>query len=822
MMRAKGLGLVASGRRNIRPGKVYDSLYAKHALLGTNPIIGGDHSTTYDTLNHMAHIVRTTLIDTKKVAPTLQGKTLRETLRNCWEHVYNHFQYKMDATGIEQIRRPSRSWLDRKEGIDCDCMSVVLSSLLHHLKINHAFRKAEYKPEVGWQHVYVVVPKENVSITLFEDERKTERNQYYVLDCVVDQFDYEVPYLKKFDKPMKIQYLNGTDILGYSGGISRNLAMEQLLAGYGTEFDALDALDGLSGLNENTMLSAFLNGLKQHLINTRQILAINPQLTAGLYDTQTFKKRLDALIDAFDTPNNLGGILGELVKLEEHEQLQGLHGQLGFFKKLKNAVKKVASKVQSTVKKVANKVGEGLKKIGKAIVRYNPATIAIRNGLILAMKINLFRLAEKIGYGYWTEQEAQAKGLDLNEWKKNRDVLEKVRKIHKGMGGKLSKLDSAIKKGWEHGVKKHNLIHGLGKVFIGRNIAEQKALLAVKQRQLQAATPLLQLVQEKLNNTGFKAMLNPEQSHKELQELFLAIKQNKNGIATKLSLAYKPAQVANGYEQGSYRNYLSKVQSIEALVAKFGGTPAQLKEAVDIGKQVQINSTSLGEAAVASTTAAGAILAKIGLLLKSVNFAAMFRGKANSPNVDESEMKAVDVTDSLSEDDEDEGDPDVSPVPVDKLLTEYAPKADLVSKLTTNPTVQTIANLTANKAKEVVQDFTKQQAVQLLQKVQNSPKAQEMAKSPLVQELKKVIVSPTDQKDNIQEAEVVESNITRTNQTNNTVKYVAMGVAAFTTVYVLSKAFAQQRSAISKSNEQDLQGTPKKSSRTKRVLAISM
>jgi hypothetical protein len=817
-----GLGLIASGRRNIRSGKAYDTLYGRHQLLGTNPIIGGDHSTTYDTLNHMAQIVRSTLIDSKKVAPTLQGKTLRETLQNCWEHVYHHFQYKIDATGIEQIRRPSRSWIDRKEGIDCDCMSVVLSSLLHHLKINHAFRKAEYKPEVGWQHVYVVVPKENVSITLFEGERKTERHQYYVLDCVVDRFDYEVPYLKKFDKPMKIQYLNGVDILGYTGGITRNLAMEQLLSGYGTEFDALDVLDGLSGTDEKLVLSAFLMGLKQHLKNTRQILSINPQLTAGLYNTKEFNTRLNGLIDALDTPNNLNHVLGELVKLEEQEQLQGLHGQLGFFKKVRNAVKKVASKVASTAKKAVKKVGEVAKKIGKAIVRYNPATIAIRNGLILAMKLNLFRLAEKIGYGYWTEQEAQSKGLELSEWKKNRDVLEKVRKIHKGMGGKLSKLDAAIKQGWNKGVKKHNLVHGLGKAFFSKNVAEQKALLKVKKKQLQATTPLLQLINYKLADTGFKAMLNPEQSKQELQELLIAIKQNKNGLATKLSLAYKPSQVANRYAQGHYRNYLQKVQSIEALVAKHGGTPAQLKEAVDAGSKVPINQTNLGEAAVASTTAASAILAKIGLMLKAVNFAAMFKGKANSPNIDESEMKSVDVTEQLSEDEEDEGDPDVQPVPMEKLLTEYAPKSDLVSKLTSNPTVQTITNLTATSAKEVVKDFTKQQAIALVQKIQNSPRSIEMAKTPLVQELKKVIVSPSAKTETIQDAEVIESTVAKANKENNTMKYVAVGAAALTGLYLFSRSLANREPATKKSANADLQGTPKKSSRAKKTLAISM
>jgi hypothetical protein len=159
---------------------------------------------------------------------------------------------------------------------------------------------------------------------------------------------------------------------------------------------------------------------------------------------------------------------------------------------------------------------------------------------------------------------------------------------------------------------------------------------------------------------------------------------------------------------------------------------------------------------------------------------------------------------------------------MDKLLTEYAPKSELVNRLTSSPSVQTITNLTTNKAKEVAQEFTRQQALQLLQKVQKSPKVQEMAKSPLVQELKKVIVAPTKQNDNIQEAEVIESKIEKPNKTDNTVKYVAMGVAAATGLYVLSKAFTQQRSAISKSNKQDLQGTPKKSSRTKNVLAISM
>ena len=91
-----GLGLVASGKRNIQPGYEFDNLYSRRGLIGTNPIIGGEWSDTYDTLNKMAEIVRDTLSDTKKVASKLKGDTLAKTVENVWNHVYKHFQYSKD------------------------------------------------------------------------------------------------------------------------------------------------------------------------------------------------------------------------------------------------------------------------------------------------------------------------------------------------------------------------------------------------------------------------------------------------------------------------------------------------------------------------------------------------------------------------------------------------------------------------------------------------------------------------------------------------------------------------------------------------------
>jgi len=485
------LGLVASGRRNIKSGAEWDRLYDKTGLMGTNPIVAGDQSDTYDTLKEMERIVRATLKDTANVAVKLKGATMAATMRNNWQHVYDHFQYERDAEGIEQLRRPSRSWKDRKKGIDCDCMSIALSSMLTNQKIPHAFRMTEYNADIGWQHVYVVVPK-TMGATM------DSRENYYVLDCVVDKFDYEVPYKKKYDHFMKIQYLNGLDSSILNGGVTPSLAtqarFEQVLSGYGSEFETLGCLSGVN-LSAVQVGNLFIRSLKQHLINTRYIASYNPTLLSGGYSPVLFQQRLDYLLQNFDDAAKRDAAFSKIEELEQKERGLSGHDLGSFFSKVKKAVKSVKNAAVHTVKavskgvakgakatvktvgKAAKAVGKGVAKaavatgkavataakvVGKAIIRFNPLSIAIRNGILFAMQINFLRFAEKLGYGYWTEDQIKAKGLDVGEYRKTKSSLESVRKVYKGLQGKMDKLDSAIKKGWQRGVSKHHLVAGLG------------------------------------------------------------------------------------------------------------------------------------------------------------------------------------------------------------------------------------------------------------------------------------------------------------------------------------------------------------------------
>ena len=145
---------------------------------------------------------------TEKIAKVLKGRTLEETCSNIWHFVYNHIQYKRDEEGVEQVRSPRRAWSDRKTGVDCDCYTVFILSILRSLDIDCIARITKYPkryPEVPrWQHVYPIVPKPG-----HLEDYIDERDYYIVIDCVKDRFDDEQPYLECKDYDMRLDYLDG-------------------------------------------------------------------------------------------------------------------------------------------------------------------------------------------------------------------------------------------------------------------------------------------------------------------------------------------------------------------------------------------------------------------------------------------------------------------------------------------------------------------------------------------------------------------------------------------------------------------------------------
>ncbi len=189
----------ATRKRNIKNGREYDPMFPEAE--GNNSTIRSN-ANVYHTVAFIPKVVQETLHQTKQLSQQLNRNNIYETCKNIWQFVYEHINYKKDQPGYEQIRSPSRAWHDRFSGVDCDCYSVFISSILSNLGIPHVLRITKYSHDY-FQHIYPIVPFNNGQITI---------------DCVTDRFNYEVPFSEKKDYPMDLQYLNGFEAMpSYNG-----------------------------------------------------------------------------------------------------------------------------------------------------------------------------------------------------------------------------------------------------------------------------------------------------------------------------------------------------------------------------------------------------------------------------------------------------------------------------------------------------------------------------------------------------------------------------------------------------------------------------
>ncbi|WP_162054532.1 hypothetical protein [Pontibacter pamirensis] len=463
----------AKHKRSIHSGREFNRYFDLSRLQRSDPVLlnRGD---VFDTILEMARIVKNTLPDTKGIAPVLKGSTLEQTCHNIFDFVYSHIQYTLDKPGVEQLRRPLRSWADRAAGVDCDCYSIFISSILSNLGIEHYFRMTKYQGD--WQHIYVVVPMK-------PGKAPGARHTYYTIDCVVDSFDHEVPFSQKHDKKMsQLQYLNG---------------LGSVTPGFGAEFIGFgnSALSGYLGATDAAvgLYADFLGRLKLHLQNTLTQLKANPKaMPKGVL----LRPQLESLLRVWDDAPSRDALLDKLEREEASiSTLSGLGELGGLFSSIKKGIQNATSwvgdkvstaakSVASTTTKVVKAVGTGVQnaaawtgdKAGDAwsgvkqaaewtfdkVVQLNPLTVLMRNGLLLAFKINLFRMAERLGYGYWSESEAVSKGLEVNEYRKLKAKLDDVHKLWRGLQGDEDSLKKNILQGWNHGTQKHGGVRSLG------------------------------------------------------------------------------------------------------------------------------------------------------------------------------------------------------------------------------------------------------------------------------------------------------------------------------------------------------------------------
>jgi len=419
---------ITAGYRTIVNGRQYNRFFATPE---ENDRIILDDGDVDDTVELMKKVVWKYINDTTLIAKELQGKSTVQTCNNIWNFLFNHIQYRLDKKGIEQLRRPCRSWAEREQGIDCDCFSIFVSSILTNLQIPHKFRITKYGSSDVFQHVYVIVPYQNSQLTI---------------DCVLNRFNYEKPYSQKKDFTMNLSGINVAVLSGIDGDV----------------FDLVSGFEGLGDLAspEND------RAIYEHLVKTRTMIAQNPNSVSTVEYTPAFLKMLDYAIENWNTPNRAAALevlaknedaLNRLNGIDEYD-LDGIDDDDQFGAAKKSAPKKAFFK----------KVGEAAKKGGKAFIRFNPLVMTSRGGFLLFLKLNIKKVSSRLQWAYKTKEEAAKNGVSEKAWNNARNGLKKLEKLFiKTLQGKPEAMKKAImnaRKGGVHGVDDENEFAGLGVV----------------------------------------------------------------------------------------------------------------------------------------------------------------------------------------------------------------------------------------------------------------------------------------------------------------------------------------------------------------------
>ena len=138
---------------------------------------------------------------------------------------------------------------------------------------------------------------------------------------------------------------------------------------------------------------------------------------------------------------------------DAQENLYQINGLEGFFKKIGKGFKKIGKFVK---KAVIKPIGKAAKFVGKKVLKpafkfvnrfLNPVTILLRNGFLLAMKTNMFKVAERLRFGYLSDSIARKRGINMGGLARVRRIMRKAEKIYEGAGGKKRNLRKAILSG---------------------------------------------------------------------------------------------------------------------------------------------------------------------------------------------------------------------------------------------------------------------------------------------------------------------------------------------------------------------------------------
>lgn len=254
--------------RVIRKDEKYSSLYpsAKCEIVAL-----GEGNTDFS-VEKMVQWITQHQDQTKKVAKALEKSSLENTCASIHDHLYWNFQYKADAED-QLLRSPACAWKQRFDGIDCKSYSILASSILLNLGINHYIKKVGYTQPNEFTHVYVVVP--------INQETNDLNDGYYMIDGTINTMDEPFFLVSKETLMLSHYGLNAPQLNGFDFNSLKNISLNKIQS----LFNSVKCIGG-SGYTEsllNTNVTKLTELIAQNTENFNKAILERNYAKAGEY-----------------------------------------------------------------------------------------------------------------------------------------------------------------------------------------------------------------------------------------------------------------------------------------------------------------------------------------------------------------------------------------------------------------------------------------------------------------------------------------------------------------------------------------------------------
>ena len=436
-----------------------------------------------------------------RLAKHLAAATPLQTAFNIWHWEHTNLRYNYDTPGREEIRTPARTWLDRKDGVDCDCLAVFTAALLLNLGYKPKFEIVAFYNKKEYSHIFVnldgiaidrVLPMFNrrpvmICKTLLMEIPVYQLNGlsgdaaintalHGVYENALKRYTHTLSESDKTDmrKTQILVTLQGCDynafrlaglIMPYVAYIDdagayyfNNPDIAKIAANADKQLRDME-LRGCSDAELNGLFKSIGKAVKKAAQATGKAVASVAKATAN-----TVKAAAQSTVNAVKATGNLvkagaQAITGHGSDATETLKKAGEQLKDAIVDPVKQAatdtknivvdtvVNPTKTAVQITVDSVKDTINIAGKVFKVIFVKINPITVLMRNALRMLVAINFLGMASRANVANMTLADAEKQGYSMDAWLDAKTAKGKIVRFFTKMGGKAENIEKAIVNG---------------------------------------------------------------------------------------------------------------------------------------------------------------------------------------------------------------------------------------------------------------------------------------------------------------------------------------------------------------------------------------